>query len=360
MNEKVHFFYQKEINSSMENIVNREKYLDVAKGIGISLVVYAHFIILGNVTQLSWVTKYIYAFHMPLFFFLSGYCQGLKEIVDIKISFFVKLKKIVFKLFLPYLIWSVIDLYISGELFISERLVAVITLRGIAPIWFLGALAIAEIAFLAFQTVLNKMNKSFCVLLYAGLAVLMFLAAFSLDILKINYNWSAETIGTGRYYAFITVGRFLVSFAILLCGYLFFKVDILRKFGKRYCGIIGAILLIALVILVKIINLNCNLHLFEFNVYGVFICAALLGSSCILMLAYSFAKYSKVLNYLGKISLGIMVLHYLPFRAMSYAAQIMSYICDNAFIISVFGTALTILISLLGVWLIKKKFFLSK
>ena len=43
----------------------RDAVVDIAKGIGILLVVYGH---LHNP-----INTFIYAFHMPLFFFLSGF-----------------------------------------------------------------------------------------------------------------------------------------------------------------------------------------------------------------------------------------------------------------------------------------------
>ena len=45
--------------------MKRDNILDVAKGIGIILVILAH------ITQ-SKVKTFIYIFHMPLFFFISG------------------------------------------------------------------------------------------------------------------------------------------------------------------------------------------------------------------------------------------------------------------------------------------------
>lgn len=45
----------------------RVEWVDVAKGIGIILVV------LGHNQSPDYIIKFIYSFHMPLFFFLSGY-----------------------------------------------------------------------------------------------------------------------------------------------------------------------------------------------------------------------------------------------------------------------------------------------
>ena len=48
----------------------RIEYLDIAKGVGILLVVLGH----NDFEVISlFVQRLIYSFHMPLFFFLSGY-----------------------------------------------------------------------------------------------------------------------------------------------------------------------------------------------------------------------------------------------------------------------------------------------
>ena len=51
----------------MTKSANRYEYIDITKGIGILLVVWAHILLVG------WTHRFIYAFHMPLFFFMSGY-----------------------------------------------------------------------------------------------------------------------------------------------------------------------------------------------------------------------------------------------------------------------------------------------
>ena len=60
--------------------MKREKYIDVAKGFGILLVVYGHVISNCDLRpDLTLIQKFIYSFHMPLFFFISGYCLGLRK-----------------------------------------------------------------------------------------------------------------------------------------------------------------------------------------------------------------------------------------------------------------------------------------
>ena len=47
--------------------MNRYNYIDISKGIGILMVVWAHILLVGVSHSM------IYAFHMPLFFFISGF-----------------------------------------------------------------------------------------------------------------------------------------------------------------------------------------------------------------------------------------------------------------------------------------------
>lgn len=53
------------------NNMQRSQALDIAQGIGIILVVIGHII---NVN--SYIGRVIWSFHMPLFFFISGYCYN--------------------------------------------------------------------------------------------------------------------------------------------------------------------------------------------------------------------------------------------------------------------------------------------
>lgn len=57
-------------------IKNRIEWLDIAKGIGIVLVV------LGHIYTNNIVYNWFYSFHMPLFFFVSGYVYKKKRLLD--------------------------------------------------------------------------------------------------------------------------------------------------------------------------------------------------------------------------------------------------------------------------------------
>src|SRR5512139_414041 len=57
----------------MNTIRQRDLSVDAARGIGVILVVF------GHTFQVYSVTSYVYAFHMPLFFLLSGYTFNIQN-----------------------------------------------------------------------------------------------------------------------------------------------------------------------------------------------------------------------------------------------------------------------------------------
>lgn len=81
---------------------NRIGYIDIAKGIGILLVVIGHSMLNG-----SYPFRVIYAFHMPLFFFLAGFCYD-----STKYSFGLLLKRRGRQLLVPLFVFSAILLIV--------------------------------------------------------------------------------------------------------------------------------------------------------------------------------------------------------------------------------------------------------
>lgn len=78
-------------------MTKRFDYLDMAKGVGILLVVWAHIMLIG------WTHKVIYAFHMPLFFFISGMLFNKDKYESFGKFFKVRAKR----LLVPYVLYSV-------------------------------------------------------------------------------------------------------------------------------------------------------------------------------------------------------------------------------------------------------------
>ena len=136
------------------NIKQRLTYIDIARAIGIL------FVVLGHVNQFyrdsqgienSQTLIFIYAFHMPLFFILSGILFSEKTFHDL--SFFDFLIKKVKALLVPYLFLDITaGLYgvvVSSEIKISSIVEVVkntLTIHcNVSANWFISALFIGEI-----------------------------------------------------------------------------------------------------------------------------------------------------------------------------------------------------------------------
>lgn len=152
---------------------NRINYFDAVKGFGIVLMIIGHF-------GVGLINKFIYSFHMPLFFICSGYflkpTNSIKELI-------VKKGK---QLLVPYyftclciVIGSIFNELIKGQSFskvgyeIGQWLIASLYasgnieafgIRRIGAIWFLWALFIAILFFQA----LNRYKQSSYLILLIG------------------------------------------------------------------------------------------------------------------------------------------------------------------------------------------------
>lgn len=135
-------------------------WIDNAKGFGILLVILGHVILLNSSStdaELK-LASIIYSFHMPLFFILSGVAAAY--IKDSRGTI-----QIARHLLLPYLKWSCIYLLIiflkspTDIHSLGERIYATISGRGMAPLWFLVSLALAEFLFYRSLTLSKIFSK---------------------------------------------------------------------------------------------------------------------------------------------------------------------------------------------------------
>lgn len=135
----------------------RLDYIDIAKGIGIILVVIGH--------CMGWEPgfKFIYSFHMPLFFFLSGFCLNINKYTTQEL-FINRLKTIL----LPALLFSIVvsTLYYLG----ADGDISELTYRLPWAMWFLPVLFVAEIIYsILFKLLKGDVSKLCISLLSASL-----------------------------------------------------------------------------------------------------------------------------------------------------------------------------------------------
>lgn len=122
----------------------RLNYIDSSRGIAIILVVIGH-IIPMDVS----LNKYIYSFHMPIFFILSGillYNSKTLNEMEYRKIIYKKVKTLMY----PYFTFSFLSILciISTEGLIKtkEAIISTFIFDGIETLWFLPALFMAEIA----------------------------------------------------------------------------------------------------------------------------------------------------------------------------------------------------------------------
>ena len=174
---------------------DRIGYIDLFRGIGIVLMVMGH---IGFYWRFDW---YIHAFHMPMFFFASGYFyryprDGFRRFVRKKAE--VLLVPYVFYGLFNYLLWILMDYRGGDSLFspITHLLWTNTTGLPVAgALWFLTSLFLAQLLYTFIHFLSGSNNRArvlmCCVLVIIGHC----LAGFS--PFRCPYALDAALVGTG-------------------------------------------------------------------------------------------------------------------------------------------------------------------
>lgn len=134
----------------------RIQYIDIAKGIGILLVVIGHCI-----NSSSFPGRWIWSFHMPLFFVISGLCFNPSK-NPLFVPFLLKKSK---TLLLPLVIFSILMVVIKSVIFPSEFNFATLkTNFPDAAYWFIFVLFLSEILFFTINKVSDNKHVKFILL----------------------------------------------------------------------------------------------------------------------------------------------------------------------------------------------------
>lgn len=300
------------------NTKARLNYFDIAKGIGIILVIIGH---IEYVEQ--GVRNYIVSFHMPLFFIISGMLmlvtnektRDLKELVIRKLKH-IMLVYAVFSVL--YLIIDIAYYYIThlGDGWNTVRLDAIdsLMLYGISVLWFLPALFFGELIFLLILKLMNRLLPHFD-FIAAMLACILLAVIIYLPLFK-NENHFIK--------AFV---RFFICAAFVSIGYCINSLIRDIKIPAAAKALAGAVMLVA-VYFTSQINGTVDMH---FGVYGnlfFYFLTAVLGSMGVILLSGSLESLSrslpvKLLIYYGKNSLIVMITH-INFYIL-YVAEVLSF-----------------------------------
>ncbi len=289
----------------MEN--KRIDFIDVAKGIGIILVVLGH---LNSAEQP--IRNFIYSFHMPLFFILSGI------FFNDKTDFKTLLIKSIKTLLIPYLIFVAVDaiVYIIMHNFQWESVTFAIKTRLISmtgarlritnlPLWFMFALFFIRILYYF----IHKVKLLEIITVLAGILL----------------------VAVAKYFWYPPKCMYIVALPCVMfysIGYRLKKhIFDLSSLQFNWRGLILLIVVVISLFITSNINDCVNIYSYKYGNFGLFYLNGILGSATVLLLSVWLSKvkpFSKVLVYLGKNSVVILICHYYLCRIV--LPNVMQYI----------------------------------
>lgn len=276
--------------------------IDIAKGLGIILVILGHLFPAD-----SDIVSRIYSFHMPLFFILAGCVIRDNRISN---SFRDSLKN-ESKIVSQYLLWSAVyviydivyRVIISGTSLwlVFWDVYQSISLFGINVLWFLCTLVLAKTIFLS----VHVFRKRYSVFLSF---LLFFVGAVAGEYLL---DWMNSQILVYRllYYPLIAIFRSLNVIVFIQIGF------ILRKYIPTVFrwNNIGWFLVITIVwILLSSIPNQVDVHVLNYDIPVLLLCTAITGSVMILGISFiinQMKMVKSVITWFGHNSLLIMVTH---------------------------------------------------
>jgi fucose 4-O-acetylase-like acetyltransferase len=291
----------------------RIEYLDIAKGIGILLVVLGH----NDFEVISlFVQRLIYSFHMPLFFFLSGY------FLNTAIPFFDFFKKRFNALLKPYL-FTIFLIYFTSVSFEKmgfntaiQRTVKSLYGSGYyldwVQLWFLPQLFVVSLYAFLFIALVGKVHNR-----WVRWGILLATLGLALPFLNAFYPFPLSVLGKDYqlYGLPFSLDLVLVTGFFFILGYEMRQATTEKTFDN---GLIlpatgGIVLLLNMLFPYEI---DFNIRLYESFLVNT--TEAILGILFVLALARQIerrtSRLASVLKYLGNISLIILLFH-VPIQA---------------------------------------------
>lgn len=253
---------------------SKNNYISIAKALGIILMVVGH-----SGCPITFC-RFIYLFHMPLFFICSGYF--FKDISD-RPSLYSFYKKRIKGLYWPYLKWSLLFLLLHNtfrHLHITEsviyqkedyvrHLIKMIFMTDyellIRPFWFIKELLLASLI-VATTSFLNArlFTKKRPELLFVIATIFSVISKFAPPIpiigdcsvlcLSVLYYYTGILIYKYKQFIPLTYTTLILTFIIVLLGSLFFKGTIDMRFTSIYNQIPYYIFSIAGIIMILCIS----------------------------------------------------------------------------------------------------------
>jgi fucose 4-O-acetylase-like acetyltransferase len=314
-------------------------YIDIAKGIGILLVALAH----ADVSLFSpYLHQFIYSFHMPLFFFLSGYFFNLDT------SFWKLLNRRFNTILKPYLV-TIVLIYVASLSFTTMRFANVIerVIKSLyatghyidwVQLWFLPSLFVTSLfAFVFYRMVLVRIDNR-----YVRWLILLGLQAIAVYFLGTFYPFSVSVLG--KHYELYGLPFSLDL--VLLSGFFYILGNEIRlvsseeAFGNLWVllGTGGGLILLTLVFKQSV---DFNTRMFES--FPINTIEAILGILFTLAVSKQIdirtTRVASAFKYIGQASLFILIFH-VPIQEywmpkILFVTNLLAFSILSAFVISV-------------------------
>lgn len=286
----------------------RIEFIDIARGIGILVVVLAH-------NDFGYISDYgyriIYAFHMPLFFFLSGYFVNTSVgfIEFTKKRFHSLLKPFLFTLFLIYFTSVSFEKmqFKTALVRIAKSLYGTGVYIDWVQLWFLPNLFVVSLYAFLFIMIVGKLNNR-----WVRLGILLGTLALTLPFLGRFYPFSLSLPGK-EYELF---GLPFSLDLVFLSGFFFILGSEVRQmvsdstFDNIFL-LVGAG--IGLFGSVYLINSPIDFNTRTYSSLLINTAEALLGIAFVLALSRQIelrtVRFAALLKYFGQVSLIILIFH---------------------------------------------------
>lgn len=278
----------------------RMHWIDILKGIGIVCIVFSH--VLQNTGALA---KVLYAFHVPLFFFVTGFLYR-----DGEASLTSVLKKKTIRIIVPYLLWGSISLVIF--LFLGQYAESILESGrsatfgsgmysllvgysdGNSPLWFLPAIFLTAIFMWGYVHAYPILEKNI------GISIASVLPVF----LSIMLGCVFQTNGVNS--AFWSIDDVVILFGFTWCGYLMKKKEI----APTQLGV-GIVLLSVGSVMALFANGRVSYLVGTYHNLIVFYAIAALLIAGVASVSHHIGQCN-LLEYVGRNTMPILLMHKFP------------------------------------------------
>ena len=317
----------------------RITWLDAAKGYGILLVIFAH------VDYYSFLRGFIYTFHMPLFFFLSGYVFSQKD--SFGKFLWAKVKRIIIPYFclgIPMILfdvyWQNRNKFVRFPLdWVKGEFLSLLEQKRLWTLWYIACLFFLNLLFYA---LVRWIKNEKILAIVVGLITVAGLVYYRLG--GQPFYWNIDTCMTALPFFYV--------------GYLCRKKEILEKyvfpFSKKWILVIVSVVVTLICLLINLAVTENHLEMYygQYGVEPITYLGAFAGILLIVLLSWKFV--GKVIRYLGRNSMIYYAWHQtivIPlvdefYRKQGYFQQLklstMQFFCKNVISVVMICLVLTV------------------